>query len=159
MPGNLADTSLRPEVPEDEPFLLDLYAATRKEELDAVGWPPEVRQAFLKMQFNAQKQGYHATFPNAQFAIILSGGMGVGRIVINRGPDDFLLVDIALLPPNRGRGIGTTLLQELLREAANEKKPVRLSVFTGERASRLYQRLGFRKTGHAAGRDQMEWRA
>ncbi|HEY3913663.1 MAG TPA: GNAT family N-acetyltransferase, partial [Verrucomicrobiae bacterium] len=108
MPGNLADTSLRPEVPDDEPFLLDLYAATRKEELDAIGWPPDVRQSFLKMQFNAQKQGYRTTFPNAQFAIILSGGIGVGRIVINRAQDEFRLVDIALLPPNRGRGIGAT---------------------------------------------------
>ncbi|HEY3914565.1 MAG TPA: N-acetyltransferase, partial [Verrucomicrobiae bacterium] len=49
------------------------------------------------------------------------------------------------------------LIQGLQREAAAAKKPVRLCVFAGERASRLYQRLGFRKTGHAAGRDQMEW--
>jgi ribosomal protein S18 acetylase RimI-like enzyme len=85
-------------------------------------------------------------------------GQAVGRIVIDRAGNEFRLVDIALLPEHRGRGLGTALIQNLQREAAAAKKPVRLSVLKGERAFRLYQRLGFEKTGEADLREQMEWR-
>jgi ribosomal protein S18 acetylase RimI-like enzyme len=171
-PANLVTTALRPEGPEDEPFLLELYAGTRQEELEATGWPAAMREAFVRMQFNAQRQGYRAAYPRAQFSIILcphpgplpsdgrgwTGGQAVGRIVIDRAEKEFLLVDVVLLPAHRGRGIGTALMQDLLREAAAARKPVRLSVLKGQRAFRLYQRLGFEKTGEDALRDQMEWR-
>ena len=154
----MSATCLRPEASADAPFLLEVYASTRQEELAATGWPAEMRKPFLRMQFNAQRQGYRTAFPHAQFAIILSAGQTVGRIVIDRAEDGFLLVDIALLPEHRGRGIGTALLQNLLREAAVAGKPVRLSVLKGQRAVQFYQHLGFVKTGEDGLRDQMEWR-
>jgi ribosomal protein S18 acetylase RimI-like enzyme len=158
MPANPVATVLRPEEPADVPFLLEVYASTRQEELDAMGWPPSVREAFVKMQFNAQQQGYRTTFPQAEFAIILHRDQAIGRIVIDRAETGILLVDLALLPAHRGRGIGTALVKDLLREAAAAQKPVRLSVIKGQRAFSLYQRLGFKKTGEAGWRDQMEWR-
>jgi ribosomal protein S18 acetylase RimI-like enzyme len=158
MSANVVATALRPEGPADGPFLLEVYAGTRQEELEAAGWPAALRETFVRMQFNAQQQGYRAAFPRAQFSIILSGGQAVGRIVIDRGEDQFLLVDIAVLPSHRGRGIGTALMQDLMREAATAQKPVRLSVIKGQRAFQLYQRLGFAKTGEDSLRDQMEWR-
>ena len=157
-PADLAAPALRPEGPADGPFLLEVYASTRREELEATGWPAAMREAFVRMQFNAQQQGYRAAFPRAEFAIILLDGQAVGRIVIDRAGNEFRFVDIALLPEHRGRGLGTALIQNLQREAAAAKKPVRLSVLKGERAFRLYQRLGFEKTGEADLREQMEWR-
>ena len=158
MPADLPAPALRPQGPADGPFLLELYASIRQEELDAMGLPAAAREAFVKMQFKAWQQGYEAAFPRAQFAIILMGDQAVGHIVVNRAGDEFRLVDIAVLPAHRGRGIGTALVQRLLREAAAAQKPVRLSVLRGQRAFRLYQRLGFEKTGEAGVRDQMEWR-
>jgi ribosomal protein S18 acetylase RimI-like enzyme len=158
-PANLATTALRPEGPADGPFLLEVYASTRKEELDAVGWPAAAREAFVRMQFSAQQQGYRAAFPGAEFSVILSSGQPVGRVVINRAEDEFRVVDIALLPAHRGRGIGTALMRELMGEAAIANKPVRLSVIKGQRAFQLYKRLGFEKTGEDSLRCQMEWRA
>ncbi len=161
MQGSKADfkaTALRPERVADAAFLLELYASTRREELEATGWPAAMRDAFVRMQFNAQQQGYRATFPRAEFAIILLDNQAVGRIVIDRAEHEFRLVDIVLLPAHRGRGLGTGLVQNLQREAAAAKMPVRLSVLKGERAFQLYERLGFRKTGEAGLRDQMEWR-
>jgi len=158
MPADLPATALRPEGPGDGPFLEEVHAGTRQEELEALGWPAALRESFVRMQFNAQQQGDRAAFPRAQFAIILSCGQAVGRLVLNRAENEFRLVDIALLPAHRGRGIGTGLLKEILREAAAARKPVRLSVLKGQRAFRLYQRLGFEKTGQDSLRDQMEWR-
>jgi ribosomal protein S18 acetylase RimI-like enzyme len=158
-PANFATISLRPEGPADGPFLLEVYASTRQEELEAVGWPAAAREAFVRMQFNAQQQGYRAAFPGAEFAIIMSDGQPVGRVVVNRDESELRVVDIALLPAHRGRGLGTALMRELMREAARVQKRVRLSVIKGQRACQLYQRLGFEKTGEDSLRWQMEWRA
>ena len=158
MPENLDAITLRPERPEDESFLSTVYAGTRQEELDATGWPPAKRESFLKMQFKAQRQGYRSSFPEADFQIILANGHAVGRMIINRAPCELLLVDIALLPEHRGQGIGTELLRQLLREAEASGRPLKLSVIKGQRAGRLYQRLGFKKIGESDLRDELEWR-
>jgi ribosomal protein S18 acetylase RimI-like enzyme len=158
LPVNPAATALRPEGPADEPFLLQVYAGTRQEELAATGWPVEMQEVFLTMQFNAQQQGYRTAFPRAEFAIILLRDEAIGRIIIDRAENELRVVDIALLPAHRGRGIGTALVQNLQREAAAAQKPVRLSVVKGQRADRMYQRLGFQKTGEDGARDQLEWR-
>ena len=71
MPADLPAPALRPQGPADGPFLLELYASTRQEELDALCWPAPAREAFVKMQFDACQRGYQAAFPRAQFAIIL----------------------------------------------------------------------------------------
>jgi ribosomal protein S18 acetylase RimI-like enzyme len=159
MPVNPATITLRPERPGDEAFLREVYGSTRQEELEASGMPLEMRAAFLDMQFKAQQQGYHSTFPQAEFQVIMLGNQAVGRMVVNRNVEELRLVDIALLPEHRNRGIGTALIQKLSTEATATGQPLRLSVIKGQRAFRLYQRLGFARTGESGGRDLMEWRA
>jgi GNAT superfamily N-acetyltransferase len=159
MPVNPSSIALRPERPGDEPFLRKVYGSTRHEELEASGMPLEMRAAFLNIQFNAQQQGYHASFPRADFHVILLDEQPVGRMVVDRAAGELRLVDIALLPEHRNRGIGTTLIKKLTAEAGATDQPLRLSVIKGQRAFRLYQRLGFAKIGESGLRDQMEWRA
>jgi ribosomal protein S18 acetylase RimI-like enzyme len=148
--------SLRPEQPEDQAFLFELYSTTRQEELDAWGWPPELRGPFLKMQFQAS-QGYHTAFPTADFQIVLLNGRSAGRLVVNHAPEDVRIVDIALLPEHRNAGIGSTLVQRTCDEAAARRKPVRLCVLKSNRAQRLYARLGFVTTSQTELHLEMQW--
>jgi len=148
---------LRDEVAADGPFLFELYASTRKEELDSWGWPPEMRKPFLELQFRAQ-QSYRAAFPRAEFRVLELNRQPIGRIVVDRGQDEIRLVDLALLPKFRNHGIGTALLRALSTEAAAAKKPLRLNVLKGNRAANLYLRLGFSKARETATHDEMEWR-
>lgn len=157
MPIDLNKITLRPETREDEPFGFELYAATRKEELDAWGWPAEMRSAFLQMQFRAQ-QGHRAAFPKADFLIVQLAGLNIGRMIVDRTETGFRLVDIALLPEYRNAGAGTALMRTLLSEAAAAGKPLRLTVRKGNRAAQLYRRLGFVKTGETEMDDEMECR-
>jgi GNAT superfamily N-acetyltransferase len=159
MPAESKIISVRPEQAQDEAFLFELYASTRQEELDAAGFPPEMRPGFLTMQFRARQQGYQGTYSRAEFQIILVNSVNAGQIIIDRTPAELLVVDLALLPQFRNAGIGTSLLRKLFGEAAATKKPVRLQVFKGNRAARLYHRLGFVKTGGTELHDAMEWRA
>jgi ribosomal protein S18 acetylase RimI-like enzyme len=156
MPSILDSCTLRPERAEDGAFLREVYDASRKEELDAAGVPMEMRKAFLDMQFKAQRIGYQSEFPHANFDIILVGAKKAGRIVVNRSSTETTLVDIALLPEHRNHGIGTALIRKLSVEAAAAGLPLRLSVVKGQRAARLYLRLGFVKTSESGWHDMME---
>lgn len=63
---------------------------------------------------------------------------------------------IGVQPGHRGAGIGTTLLECLLGEAAARSVPaISLSVEDGNRARALYERVGFRKVGRNGGSDTL----
>lgn len=109
----------------------------------AWGWDASQQELFLKLQFTAQQQSYQAQFPESIHQIICLEGRPVGRIIVNRTENEIRLVDIALLPSNRNRGLGTQLIEDLLAEAKVAGKSVRLHVLAGSPALALYRRLGF----------------
>jgi ribosomal protein S18 acetylase RimI-like enzyme len=127
----------------DRDFLLRVYASTREEELRLVDWSDEQKEAFVQMQFVAQDTDYRHNYPDASFDVIEVEGEPAGRLYVDRRADDIRVVDISLLPEYRGRGIGTTLLRELLDEGARAAKRVSIHVEKNNPALRLYQRLGF----------------
>ena len=142
-----ATVTLRPVTPDDEAFLYEVYASTRTEELAPLGWDERQKDAFLRMQFTAQHRYYQAQFADAGFQIILAADQPIGRLYVHRRPDEICLLDIALLPPYRNAGIGSTLVKELLAEAGRLGKRVRLHVERFNPALRLYERLGFTPIG------------
>ncbi len=138
--------TLRRITPDDTPFLYQVYASTREEELAPLGWDESQKTAFLQMQFTAQHRYYHEQFPDADYQIILSGDRPIGRFYVDRRPDEINILDIALLPEQRRAGIGTALLKAILAEADQAGKPVRIHVERFNPALHLYERLGFVKT-------------
>ncbi len=148
----------RPVVADDEAFLLKLYASTRAEEMALVDWSVEEQQAFLRMQFDAQRRHYVAQFPDAQFDVILGDGVAVGRLTVDRTGEFLHIVDIALLPEHRNAGVATSLILELQAESASAKQPLRLHVESFNRAWLLYDRLGFRKVSEVGLYSLLEWR-
>jgi ribosomal protein S18 acetylase RimI-like enzyme len=159
MPDALAalDITFREVTPEDRIFLGDLYISTRLEELSVTGWAPEVIRAFLQQQFEAQTVHYeqHYLRHGATFRIILERGHPVGRLYTFPGGEELRVVDIALIPEARGRGLGSAILQDLLSKS---DKPVTIHVEKQNPAMRLYQRLGFAKIDERGYYDLMEWR-
>ena len=152
-----AAVGLRAEQPEDETFLFGLYASTREEELACVGWDPGTKEAFLRMQFKAMRQGYAAQYPKGEFMVILRAGCRIGRMVIDRNSEEIRLVDIALLQGERGRGVGTSLIRDLQREASSVGRPLRLQVLKRNGAVRWYQRLGFETVNEDGVYLSLEW--
>ena len=138
-----ATLALRPIGPEDQPFLYEVYASTRLEELAPLGWSAEQQAAFLTQQFNAQHQYYHANYAGADFQIILVNDQPAGRLYVDRRVNEIRLIDIALLPEYRDGGIGSRLLKDLLAEAAQAGQLVSIHVEKFNPALRLYERLGF----------------
>ena len=143
--------------PDDEPFLRRVYASTREEELAVVAWNEAQKDAFLRMQFDAQHRYYQDQFPDASYEVILRDGRPIGRLYVDRRDDEFSIIDIALVPEARGDGIGGAILEDLIAEARQARKPVRIHVERANRAFRLYRRLGFSTIGESDFYFLMEW--
>jgi ribosomal protein S18 acetylase RimI-like enzyme len=152
------ELALRPIDADDRGFLFEVYASTREEELAPVPWSDAEKQAFLRLQFDAQQRYYQAQFPGAAFDVVLCSGRPVGRFYVARGRDEIRVLDIALLPSARGAGLGSALLGALLAEAQRAVKPIRMHVERFNRARRLYWRLGFATVGDAGVYLLLEWR-
>lgn len=147
------NVSLREATPEDQPFLLEVYASTRIDELAETGWPDDQKQAFIKMQFMIRERSY----PRVDNRIILLNGRPVGRMLVDRGGEEMVLRDIALLTEHRNAGVGSRLIRDLMKEATAAGKPIMLHVISFSPAVRLYERLGFRQIGEEAAYLEMKW--
>jgi len=145
---SLVGVTLRPKTDADREFLCALYASTRVEELAQTDWTDEVKQAFLRSQFDAQTVHYEKHYYDAERSIIERDGTAIGRLYVYRGdPVDVRVVDIALVPGARGSGIGASLLRQVMAEATAAGKSVSVHVEQFNPALRLYQRLGFDPVG------------
>lgn len=147
-----------PVKPSDEPFLFQLYASTRQEEMAAWGWEPAQQETFLWMQFQNRTQAYRMRFPDAEHHLILDGEQPIGAMILAREPGVLRLVDIALLPAGRGAGIGSAMIRALQAEAARTASALHLHVNKGNPARRLYDRLGFTVTRETDLAYAMVWR-
>jgi ribosomal protein S18 acetylase RimI-like enzyme len=152
-----AGLTFRPIADADLPFLSGLYASTRADELAVVAWSEDEKSAFLHAQFQAQHAHYQAHYSAADFLVILHGGDAIGRLYIDRWPQEHRIVDIALLPAHRGQGLGTALLLDLLDEAARVGKATSVHVERFNPAQRLYRRLGFAVVGEHGVYELLRW--
>lgn len=135
--------NLRPITADDQEFLYRVYASTRQEELAATGWPEQQKEVFLRQQFNAQHQYYQQHYSHSSFDVIEVDKCPAGRLYLARWPEEFRIIDIALLPEFRGQGVGSGLLTRILTEARQARLPVTIHVERNNPALDLYQRLGF----------------
>lgn len=152
-----ARIALRPATAADRDLLLEVYAAARAEELDQVAWPPGEREAFLRMQFDLQDSQYRGANPDGSFDVVEVDGRPAGRLYVDRRPDDIRIVDVALLPEFRGRGIGARLIGDVIGEAARSGRTVSIHVEVHNRAARLYERLGFHPVAERGLYRLLEW--
>ncbi len=150
---------LRAAKPADDDFLLSVYASTRADEMERVPWTSEQKEAFVKMQFAAQKSHYAAAFPQASHDLIYVDETAVGRIYLDRGPELFHILDVTVLPQYRNQGIGSTLLGRLLAEAGQSDKAVTIYVESFNPSVRLFERLGFQKAEEKGFQLLMKWQA
>ena len=149
---------LRPESDDDAAFRFALFCQSRPDWalLPLCG---EALAILLQQQFRAQTAGYRAEWPGASCDIIELDGEPIGRLVVDRPGDALHLIDIALLPACRNRGIGSAILGRLSAEARAARLPLRLEVATSNVAAlRLYRRLGFVARASTELQIQLEWR-
>jgi ribosomal protein S18 acetylase RimI-like enzyme len=146
---------LRPATPGDEAFLTALLISTRPHEAAAMPSPDLAQQVFA-LQRTAQRSAWLGETDTTE-CIVEVDGMPAGRLVTRRQATQIVLVDISLMPKHRGAGLGGAAIGALQREAAERAVPLLLHVDVGNRAQRLYERLGFVVTAEDQLRRAMRW--
>ena len=108
-------------------------------------WDDATKRAFVEQQFEAQDSDYRRTRRDATFEVIEVDGRPAGRLYLERSEGTIHVIDIALLPGFRGRGVGGRLLSDLAAEADASGRKLAIHVERFNPARRLYERLGFQE--------------
>ena len=150
--------SLWPVTDGDREFLYEVYASTRKDEIASFGWDAAPGETFLRMQFDIRERSYVMQFPHAEQSIIRFDDSAAGSIFVNRGDSFLTLIDVAVLPEFREKGIATRLVNDLKDEATATNRSVILHVERDNTtALRLYERCGFSVSDKTELYYEMRW--
>ena len=90
-----------------------------------------------------QRERFFRSTDPANHELICKRNLPIGYISVDRATDAIHLRRISIIPEFQNRGIGSSLIKELMAEAAARGQPLKLRVFPENPARRLYQRLGF----------------
>jgi ribosomal protein S18 acetylase RimI-like enzyme len=138
----------RPESLTDEPFLHRLLLERTAQELGLDHLPTPLREQVLTMQVGLRLGSVRANYADGSGEIILLDGRPAGWMFVCETRGEVRLVEIVVLSEYRGQGIGAATIVEVIACAERAGKPVRLLVDAmNTSAFRLYERLGFRRTG------------
>lgn len=127
--------SLRHATPTDRDFLWQLHIATMKCYVEQTwGWDHQWQQQEFERKFDPQG-----------LQVIQSCETPIGCLSVRHEPDHVFLASIEIDPDHQNRGMGTRLIKQIIEEAEDEGRPVRLLVLKVNPARALYERLGFRR--------------
>ncbi|GAB3427321.1 GNAT family N-acetyltransferase [Massilia solisilvae] len=151
--------TLRAATEADAAFCRALFASTR-DDLRQLPLPPPVLEQLIDMQRHAQETSWRMAFPHAAALILECDARPIGRLLLDASGRDWRVVDIALMPGERGRGHGGALLGAVRDQAQAAHASLALSVLrSNEAALRLYQRLGFTLARSDEMRHELLWQA
>ena len=154
--------NLRPIQPADMDKLLAIYGSTREQEMARVThWSDLMKKEFIESQFRAQHDYYQKNYTGADYWVIEKAGETIGRLYFHENFQNqgMRIIDISLLPAFRNKGIGRSILEDLIGKAKAEERPLSIHVETFNPARNLYMRLGFKKISETNGvYHLMEWK-
>jgi len=149
--------SLRPETDADLPFLMQIFASTRAEELTLIPWTEDEKRAFLVHQFSAQRKHYRSYFPDAAYDVLERDGTPIGRLYVDERQTRVHILDIALMPDWRGDGVGTAIIGAIQDYAGGRGKGADIFVERINPAKSLYDRMGFKVIREEEIYLEMDW--
>ena len=108
-----------------------------------------VEQAWGAWVEDEQQEKHRTNFtPDTHRIVLAKGNQEVGLLAVEEEPEYLWLVKVYLRQRARGAGLGSALVCQVIREANERKKSVRLRVLrVNTRAKALYERLGFQVVG------------
>src|SRR4051812_30880617 len=127
IPKQLAVTT-RPMTDDDSMLLFELYASARADELSRSGWATPQQRSFFRMQAQNQERYFLRHFDYLDRRTVCINGFSAGRLLVDRPAHHITIVDLALLPAFRGRGVGSMLIRAVIEEAAEAHVPVHMEM-------------------------------
>jgi GNAT superfamily N-acetyltransferase len=139
--------TFREAIPADAEFIYRVVEATMR---------AYVEQTWGSFSEEHNRKNIAETIAAGNYSIIRFEGEDIGAISVERHPRHIQLAQFYILPEHQNRGIGTSILRELISEGRQAGKPVRLRIIAVNPVKRLYEREGFRVTSTTPERIYME---
>ena len=128
------DFQLRQATIHDADFLFALHSASMRDVIAAT-W--EWNEAWQRDHFDSH-------FLPDTISLIYCEETPVGMLELRDRPDSLYVANLKVMPSWQSRGLGQSVMHEVLRRAAAEHRSVTLQVLEANvGARRLYERLGF----------------
>jgi ribosomal protein S18 acetylase RimI-like enzyme len=120
---------------EDFDFVYQLKKIAYREYVEQTwGWDDQFQTKFHKDNFSV-----------GNTKIIRAGDQPIGSVDVKEEDASIFISGLYLLPGHQSQGIGTKIMQDLIKDAEEKKKRLELEVLrVNTRAQKLYQRLGFK---------------
>lgn len=107
----------------------------------------EQKEIIISQQFIAEKEQLKVIYPKAEFYIIMLNNIPIGRLYMNYGKWEDRVLEIGLLEEYRKRGIGSIIINRVIKKSVEAGKNVSLQVtWFNHKAYRFYEGLGFQVT-------------
>jgi ribosomal protein S18 acetylase RimI-like enzyme len=126
---------LEPAKPEDFDYFYDLRHKTMLEHFQGAG----------KVWDDAELGRHRLSFNPNTLRMIHYLGQRVGFVDISPRGDDIRISLFCIEPDHQNRGIGTEVTHRIIRAAEGRRQNIIRDVLNGNRAARLYERLGFQR--------------
>ncbi|MEQ5841906.1 GNAT family N-acetyltransferase [Paraburkholderia acidicola] len=125
----------------DADTLVEIRILAMKESLERIG------------RFDAQRarDRFLASFDPSLCRYIVTDGTTVGFVVVRPMADHVLLDHLYVLPEHQGKGIGASVLRDVVADANSKSMPIKVGALRGSDSNRFYQRSDFVKV------DEGEW--
>ncbi|MGN7759055.1 GNAT family N-acetyltransferase [Chryseobacterium sp. 22532] len=117
----------------DIDYLLDLRTKTMNPHYADSNLPTDKETTLQRILYQFEKAH-----------IILLNNEPAGLLKISKAEDKTEVLQLQIDPNQQGKGLGKTILTDILKEASAEEKIVSLSVLKTNKAQNLYKSLGFK---------------
>ncbi len=117
----------------DIDYLLDLRTKTMNPHYADSNLPTDKETTLQRILYQFEKAH-----------IILLNNEPAGLLKISKAEDKTEVLQLQIDPSQQGKGLGKTILTDILEEASAEEKIVSLSVLKTNKAQNLYKSLGFK---------------
>ena len=151
--------TLRPQRPDDADFLYALFRSHMLASVAAMPVDAAMKESLLAMQFRSQTTTYRTNYADARFDILERYGVPFGQLVLHEADGVATFVDFALMPGERGGGLGTAVMVRLLEWVGERCPRAKLDILWHNEASlRMTRRVGFVQVAETPPYVHMEWR-
>lgn len=118
---------------QDIDFLFELRTKTMTEHYVSSHLPTDKESTLQRILYHFEKAN-----------IITLNNEPIGLLKINKAENHIEVLQIQIDPKFQGKGIGKSILKDIIDEASVTRKPIRLSVLKTNKAQTLYTVLGFK---------------
>lgn len=124
--------------------LFEIFKECRPDLSWVTGFSEIEKNQYLKTQFELEKTQFVTFYPKAEYYMVIKDNKYIGRLYIDYGENDIRILEIGLIEEYRNRGIGRSIIKNIISKASECNKFVSLQVaWFNQKALKLYEELGF----------------